>query len=203
MSRWWSRLRDSFAPGPGAATPIQLPTGGIVSTAGGRPTILLRPANPLFIWGSLLAALLLNMLPLAGLPYAPDWVALVLVFWNVHQPRRVGIAAAFMLGLLIDVHAGALLGEHAFAYTLLAYGAISLHRRILWFPLGAQMLFVLPLLLLAQGATLLVRLWVGGEFPGWSYLLQSGVGALLWPLLTLLLLAPQRRPLERDATRPL
>jgi rod shape-determining protein MreD len=113
------------------------------------------------------------------------------------------MAAAFVLGLLLDVHAGALLGEHALAYTLLTYGAIALHRRVQWFPIGGQMLIVLPLLLLAQAVVLLVRLWVGGEFPGWSYFLSAVVGTLLWPLLTRLLLAPQRRPLERDETRPL
>jgi rod shape-determining protein MreD len=202
VSRWWSRLRASFAPPhPSTLAPIQLPTGGIVST--GQPTILLRPANPLFVWGSIVVALLLALLPFGASPWVPDWVALALVFWNVHQPRRVGMAAAFVLGLLLDVHAGALLGEHALAYTLLTYGAIALHRRVQWFPIGGQMLIVLPLLLLAQAVVLLVRLWVGGEFPGWSYFLSAVVGTLLWPLLTRLLLAPQRRPLERDETRPL
>ena len=60
---------------------------------------LLLPANPLFIWASLIAALLLNMLPLGRVPWMPDFMALVLVFWNVHQPLRVGIGLAFMFGL--------------------------------------------------------------------------------------------------------
>jgi rod shape-determining protein MreD len=198
----WSRLRDAFAPPrPGQLAPIQLPTGGVISS--GRPTILLRPANPAFVWGTLLAALLLSLLPWAGSPYVPDWLALTLVFWNVHQPRRIGMLTAFVFGLLIYVHNGALLGEHALAYTLLTYAAIALHRRIQWFPLGAQMLIVLPLLLLAQIVVLLVRLWVGGDFPGASWFLPSAVGTLLWPLLTRLLLAPQRRPVERDETRPI
>ena len=47
---------------------------------------LLLPANPLFIWASLIAALLLNMLPLGRVPWMPDFMAVVLVFWNVHQP---------------------------------------------------------------------------------------------------------------------
>jgi len=48
-----------------------------------------------------------------------------------------------------------------------------------------------------------VRLWVGGSFPGWGYFGSSAIGAVLWPIVSWVLLAPQRRPLERDDTRPL
>lgn len=171
--------------------------------SGYRPQYLLRPVNPLFIWFTLFAAFLLNLLPWGQTPGVPDFVALALIFWNVHQPRRVGMAAAFVFGLLMDVHDASLFGEHALAYTLLSYGAISLHRRILWFPVVSQVLFIAPLLLVAQLALLLLRLWVGAAFPGWTYFVDSLVGALLWPVVTWLLLAPQRRPVDRDETRPL
>jgi rod shape-determining protein MreD len=120
---------------------------------GTRPHYLLRPANPFFIWGSLVGTLLLNLFPWGQTSFVPDWLALALLFWNVHQPRRVGMGAAFVFGLLMDVHDGALFGEHALAYTLISYGAITLHRRMTWFPIGAQALHVLPLLLLAQAGT--------------------------------------------------
>jgi rod shape-determining protein MreD len=170
---------------------------------GTRPHYLLRPANTLFIWGTLILGFLLNLLPWGRLPLVPDWLALALLFWNVHQPRRVGIGAAFVFGLLMDVHNGALFGEHALAYSLISYGAITLHRRMTWFPVGAQALHVLPLLLLAQVASLAVRMWVGGDWPGVIYFGESLVGAALWPVVAFVLLAPQRRPTERDDTRPL
>jgi rod shape-determining protein MreD len=195
------RLREFVAPDVRRADPVELSAGGRIAT--GRPQYLLRPVNPVFLWATLIAALLLNFLPWGRTPGVPDFLAVALVFWNVHQPRRVGMAAAFVFGLLMDVHDGALLGEHALAYTLLSYGAIALHRRVLWFPVTTQALFVLPLLLAAQVSSMLVRLWVGGAFPGWPYFLDSVVGALLWPLATWILLAPQRRPVERDDTRPL
>lgn len=181
--------------------------GGVEVNAGGgrgyRPQYLLRPVNPLFIWTSIAVAFLLNLLPWGRLPGVPDFLALALVFWNVHQPRRVGMAAAFVSGLLMDVHDASLFGEHALAYTLLSYGAITLHRRILWFPLLPQILYVAPLLLVAQAVIMLLRLWVGGLFPGWWHFLDAVVGGLLWPLAHWLLLAPQRRPIDRDETRPL
>ena len=95
------------------------------------------------------------------------------------------------------------LGQHALAYTLLSYGAIAIHRRVLWFSAPLQALHVLPLFVLAQLVTLLVRLAAGDMFPGWSILLAPLWQALLWPVASLLLLAPQRRPPDPDQNRPL
>jgi rod shape-determining protein MreD len=164
---------------------------------------LLLPVNPLFMWGSLLLALMINMVPLGRMPSAPDIVALGLVFWNVHQPRRVGVGAAFVFGILMDVHQGALLGQHALAYTLLSYGAITFHRRVLWFGVSAQALHVLPLFVIAHLVALLVRLATGDAFPGWSLFMAPLYESLLWPVVTWLLLAPQRRPPDPDKNRPL
>ena len=164
---------------------------------------LLRPANPAFIAASLLIAFIFNLLPWGRLMAIPDFVALVLVFWNIHQPRRVGIGVAFLMGLFMDVHSAARLGENALAYTLLSYGAIMLHRRVVSFPVFVQALQVLPLFLVAQLVVLIVRLVMGAPFPGWPLFLESVTTALLWPLATWLLFAPQRRPLERDETRPI
>ena len=164
---------------------------------------LLLPANPLFIGFTLLVALALNMLPLGRVPGLPDWLALVLVFWNVHQPRRVGVGVAFLFGLAMDVHEGALLGQHALAYTLLSFVAITMHRRLLWFGVLEQALQVLPLFAAAHLVSLLVRLAAGGMFPGWWVLAAPVAEALLWPLAVLLLLAPQRRPPDPDENRPL
>ena len=203
--RWLDALLTSFAVRAGRrAEPAELAAGAALGVVRGAQTnVLLRPVNPAFIWLTLFIALAANLLPWGRSPLVPDFLALALVFWNVQQPRRVGIGAAFVFGLLMDVHDGALFGEHALAYTLLSYGAISLHRRILWFPVGAQAVHILPLLLVAQVASLLIRLWVGGQFPGWSYFIESAVGAVLWPVISWLLLAPQRRPIQRDETRPL
>jgi rod shape-determining protein MreD len=168
-----------------------------------RPEYLLLPANRAFIAFSLILAFLLNLLPWTRMSFAPDFVALVLVFWNVHQPRKVGMGLAFLFGLLMDVHDASLFGEHALSYTLLSFGAISLHRRILWFKSLGQMLHVFPLFLIALLATLIIRLFVGGAVPGWFYFGPALTQALLWPVVSFLLLAPQRRVVEIDQTRPI
>lgn len=164
---------------------------------------LLLPVNPLFVAFTLLLALAVNMLPVGRHAARPDLLAVVLVFWNVHQPRRVGVGLAFLFGLLMDVHQGALLGQHALAYTLLSYVAISIHRRLTWFGLAEQALQILPVFLAAHGVSLLARLAAGDMLPGWSILLAPLLEALLWPLVTVLLLAPQRRAPDPDENRPL
>lgn len=168
-----------------------------------HPHYILLPASPLFIAVSLIVAFLLNLMPWGQWVGVPDFVALILVFWSMHQPRRVGIGIAFFMGLLMDVHDSAVLGENALAYTLLSYFAIMIHRRVLWFPIGTQAFHVFLLLLGTQIVELVVRLMVGGTFPGWLYFVESMVAALLWPIVAWILLAPQRRAVNRDETRPL
>jgi rod shape-determining protein MreD len=164
---------------------------------------LLLPVNPLFVWGTLLFAFALNIIPLGRSAWLPDFLAVVLVFWNVHQTRRVGVGLAFMFGLMMDVNDGAILGQHALAYTLLSYFAITIHRRLLWFSVPSQALQILPLFLAAHAVSFLVRMLAGGMLPGWQMALAPIWEALLWPIVTLLLLAPQRRAPDPDENRPL
>lgn len=164
---------------------------------------ILLPVRPWFIMLSLLAALLLNFLPTSNWPGVPDWVALTLVFWSVRESRKVGMGAGFILGLAMDVADASLMGQHALAYVLAAYGASSLARRILWFPLGQQALHVLPLLLAVQFVQLGVRALTGAQLPGLTYFIGPFVGFALWLPLTYVLLLPQYQPVNRDANRPI
>lgn len=102
----------------------------------------------------------------------PDWLALVLVFWGVREPRYVGMGSAFLLGLAMDVADASLMGQHSLAYVIATYFASLLSRRILWFSLVQQALHVLPLLLIVQLAQVIIRLMPGIEFPGLLYWLD-------------------------------
>ncbi|HEX7888679.1 MAG TPA: rod shape-determining protein MreD [Ramlibacter sp.] len=167
----------------------------------GQP--LLLPANPLFIWFSLIVAMMIGMLPLGRIPWMPDILAVVVVFWSVHQPLRVGVIAAFLFGLAIDVHQASLLGQHALAYTTLSFFAITIHRRLLWFTVPSQAVQVLPLFAAAHGIELAIRMLAGGAFPGPMILLAPVLEAVLWPVVSVILLAPQRRAHDPDENRPL
>jgi rod shape-determining protein MreD len=167
----------------------------------GQP--LLLPASPVFIWATLLVALMLNMLPIGRTPWLPDFLAMVLVFWAVHQPLRVGIGAAFIFGLAMDVHQASLLGQHALSYTALSFFAITIHRRLLWFTVPSQAVQVFPLFAAAHAISLVIRLIAGANFPGWAIVLAPVFEAMLWPVVSVVLLAPQRRAPDPDENRPL
>ncbi len=168
-----------------------------------QPQRILLPAKVSFIILTIVLALLFDLLPWRSTVAVPELTAVVLAFWCIHQPRRIGIGVAWLLGLVLDVGNGALLGQHAFGYSVLAFLALSVHRRILWFPQWQQALHLLILLLSTQLLTLGIRLAAGAGFPGWTYFASSFVCAALWPVLTFLLLAPQRQPELKDDNRPI
>ena len=169
-----------------------------------RHEALLLPVSPWFVALSLLMSLLLSML--LGMSHAlwlPDILAVSIFFWGIHQPRRVGMATAFLLGLWMDVQHSALLGQHALSYVVLSYCAFSMHRRLLWFPIKEQMHQIAPFFILAEVIGLLIRLSTGDDFPGWPMLLSPFIETLLWPVANFILLAPQRRAHDPDANRPI
>jgi rod shape-determining protein MreD len=159
---------------------------------------ILQPVRLSTIVASFALALFLNFLPWRDLRLVPDLVALTLVFWCVRQPRLVGLGVGWTLGLITDAGNGVLLGQHALAYSLLAFLGIWLSRRILWFGPALQALHVGAILLVGQSAALLVRLAAGDDFPGWQVFVSPLAGALLWPPTSWLLLLPQRRPAKEQ-----
>ena len=160
---------------------------------------ILQPVRASTIIASFAIAMFLNFLPWRDLRLVPDFVALVLVFWCVRQPRLVGLGVAWALGLVTDAGNGVLLGQHALAYSIMAFLGIWLSRRILWFGTGLQALHVGAILLVGQAVALLVRVVAGDSFPGWAMLVGPIAGAILWPVVSWLLLIPQRRA-EREQT---
>jgi rod shape-determining protein MreD len=165
-----------------------------------KPTEILLPVNPLFVAGTLAVAFVLNLLPVTGqaLLWRPDFVALVLAYWLIHYPRRLGFLLPWLLGLAMDVAEGALFGQYALGYTALALMATLAHRRILMFDIVSQTIHILVMLSVVKLIMLLVRMAGGSEFPGWLYFLGPVAAALLWPLLTVTLVIPQKPKPDAD-----
>lgn len=143
---------------------------------------------------SLGLAFLLTLLPLPGwaVELRPPWVALTLLFWLLVIPERIGVFSAWALGLLLDVAIGTTLGQHALSLAVLAWVALSLHRRLRLFPLVQQALAVWLLLLLDRLVTLWVMGALGQPTPGLSYWWSTLTGLLVWPLFYLLGRDPRR-----------
>jgi len=164
------------------------------------PQEILLPVRAGFIALTLIAALMLNLLPWSGawLWLKPDFVALVVLYWCIEQPRKVGFVSAWMMGLIMDVADGTLLGQHALAYSILAYAGIVLHRRVRMFAGTSQVVHVLLLLMMNDLIVLAIRLAAGADFPGLQYFTGTFVAAAFWLPLGALLKLPLRPRADPD-----
>ena len=144
---------------------------------------------------------MLNLLPLKGIALTlwPDFVALTILYWCINQPQRAGISTAFSMGLLMDIGNASTFGQHALAYSIMAFVALIFHRRLSIFGLLKQAPQIGLILLTGQFIMLLTGLLDGSHFPGWDFFLASVTGTLLWPLFSSLLRIPQRPRSDSDA----
>jgi rod shape-determining protein MreD len=159
-----------------------------------RPEEILLPVQPWFVLLTLFLGLLGNIVPASGLTQTlkPDFLALVLLYWCIREPRLISVGIAWSLGLVMDVADATVFGQHALAYAVLAYAAEYFRRRVLRFPLWQQAAQVAALLFFCTGLVLLVRVVGGAPMPRWTYAVGPLVGALLWPIVTVLLQSAQR-----------
>jgi len=128
-------------------------------------------------------ALLLEIMPLPGVIaiFRPEFPAMVLIYWCLALPQRVGVGIGWSVGLVLDVLRGALLGQHALGYAVMSYLALKLHRRIRVFPLWQQALSVMVFIALHQLLVLWVLGMIGQSQGTFSYWLPSLSSAVLWP----------------------
>src|SRR5215831_1846709 len=161
-----------------------------------RPEEILLPVQPWFVLLTLFLALLANIVPVSGFAQTlkPDFLALVLLYWCIREPRMISVGIAWCLGLVMDVADATVFGQHALAYAVLAYSAEYFRRRVLRFPPWQQAAQVAGLLLVCAALVMLVRVVGGAPLPRWTYVVGPLTGALLWPVITVLLQWPQRPP---------
>lgn len=136
-----------------------------------------------FISFGLAMGLRIIPLPSEWFAFNPDWIALLLIYWSLAAPDRVGLFTAWVVGLAADALTGRLLGQHALAYALMTYLNLRVRDTLLVFPVPLQSLWVLLLLLLGQWLVLWTgRLEIAGSLTRLAYWLPALTGALAWPL---------------------
>ena len=133
-----------------------------------------------FVVGFVLSAL---PLPDTIVDWRPCWLAMILIYWCMALPERVGILSAWLLGLLFDVQQSFILGQHALGFIFLAYIIIRNHKRLRVYPLLQQALVVCLYLLIYQAIMLLVMLLSGTITYTWFYWLPAFTSMLIWPWL--------------------
>lgn len=104
------------------------------------------------IFMTLIFAMCLRIVPLPQslAIFNPDWVLLVLIYWSLAMPERIGISYAWIFGILTDVLMGRLFGQYALSYSLLIYLVLIWHRQLRQFPQFQQSTFVFACLLISQ-----------------------------------------------------
>lgn len=144
---------------------------------------------------SFILALVLTIVPLPewAEPFRPEWVTLILIYWCIAIPGRVGVGVGWFSGLLLDVLKGTLLGQYALSLAVVAFVSLKIYRRVRNFPVGQQALMVLILLLLQQTLTLWVRSIIGESPETWMYWMPAFTGMLLWPWVFFILRDVRRR----------
>lgn len=139
---------------------------------------------------SYFVAYLLAVVPFPewALNYRPQWVALVMIYWCIALPYRMGIGYAWLAGLMMDILEGSLLGLNALALAIIAYIALSLHQRLRMFSQLQQSAVVLALI----GLYLMMTYWMkiaAGQMVSSNLLFLLGAlsSAFVWPWMYLLL----------------
>ena len=142
-----------------------------------------KPAGTGVILATLVLAGLLEVVPLPeDLNWLrPDWLLLVLMYWVLALPHRVGVLWGFVVGLYHDVLVGTTLGQWALAYSLGAYFMLAAYKRMRVFPALQQTAVVFLLVGSSNLLAYLVQESVGrAYYPPYTILYSTLASAVLW-----------------------
>ncbi|MEK7322392.1 MAG: rod shape-determining protein MreD [Pseudomonadota bacterium] len=157
--------------------------------------VIRRHHSGWIIIASFVVALLLGIviMPAWTALFRPEWAAMVLIYWCLALPHRINVGYGWLAGLCVDVLSGALLGQHALGFAVIAYLVVKLHQRLRVFPVWQQALSVTVFVALEQLLVLWVQGMIGLAHESWTYWLPSIVSGLLWPWTFWLLRRLRRR----------
>jgi rod shape-determining protein MreD len=142
-------------------------------------------------------ALMLAIIPLpeGARPFRPDWVAVVLLYWSLIEPRRYGLLTAFWLGIVLDTLSGSLLGQHSLALLIIVYLSQRLYLRIRTFPASQVAILVIALLATYELVLFLIDGFAGRQVPLIERWAPVVTGGMLW-LLVLAVVERSRQAAE-------
>lgn len=133
-----------------------------------------------------LFALVLSAVPLPHVLdlLRPDFLLLTVIWFALMMPRAGGLVFAWTAGVALDAFHGAVLGENALAFVVVAFIVHRFHLRMRMYHLSQQSLVVFALLLLYQFLLFWIDGVTGHPVTAWVRWLPVLTGALLWPVLT-------------------
>ncbi|WBF65471.1 MAG: rod shape-determining protein MreD [Candidatus Kinetoplastibacterium crithidii] len=160
-----------------------------------EPDQVARPAQAKFVWSSIFLSWMLSLVP----SFPVNLLVTVIVFWCVHDSSRIGLLTAFCFGILVDVQGTFFLGENALFFTLFAYFALVIRKRLLRFGLFIQAVHLAPILFFSSFISKLFVSWINIRWVGWGWSKEVLFILLMWPLVGWFLLIPQRPAVISDS----
>jgi rod shape-determining protein MreD len=160
---------------------------------------MIRAPTGWLIHGSFLIGLLFAVLPLPAMlqPLRPYLLAMLVAYWVMEAPARVGFGTAFILGVLADLMTASILGEQAFRLVVIAWLVQHFRTRLRFFPLWQQAAAVGLLLFNDRLIGWLIHLFAGAQPLGLASWLSPLLAMLLWPWLYVLIDMARLRARER------
>ncbi len=137
-----------------------------------------------FVFSFMLAIL---PMPAWASAWRPDWVAMILIYWCLVLPQRVGVGIAWFVGIIHDVLNDTLLGQHAFGFVLIAYLAVKFHQQMRLFPVWQQAIGVFGMVVLNQFLGIWIQSIFGSSQMRGSFIFPAFSSLLLWLWLFLIL----------------
>jgi len=155
---------------------------------------LIKKHDSYIIVLTIIVALLLSELPLPAViaPYQPEWVILVLIYWSMALPERIGVGSAWFTGLLLDVLRDTLLGQYALAFALTVFITSRLYQRIRNFPLQQQVITIFILMLIHTSLVIWIKALSGLNVNFSMALVPALISALFWPVVYIILRSVRR-----------
>ncbi len=123
----------------------------------------------------------------------PAWVALVIFYWVMELPHRIGLISAWFIGVLVDVLQAEPLGLNGILLAAITYVAWRFYERLRMYSLAQQCGVVFLLVLGAELLRAVVLDLVEGRAMSWVLIAPPLISMLLWPLVAVLLSALRQR----------
>lgn len=151
------------------------------------------------IYLSLVVGLVLMILPLPDWVqiYRPNWVALILIYWSMALPKRVGLWFAFFTGLVLDTSQGTLLGQHTLALVIIIFFNLNFYQQVRVLALIQQAMYVFSLLLIYQVVIAWIEGMMGRSTPLLAFFGAPVIGMLIWPWVFVILRDIRRKAMLR------
>lgn len=148
-------------------------------------------------WVVLMSLLVAMLLAVFHLPeswpdwlgwWRPSWMLLVLFFWVMELPERIGLVASWVLGVLVDALLSQPLGLNGFLFAATTYIAWRFFERLRMYSIVQQCGVIFLTILAAEIARSLVMDLDRNYALSWTVLFIALASALIWPLLYVFLL---------------